>query len=233
MPASPNSSPRSIETRRESSGASVRPVAGIGVVIDRRQRRWPVRHSPRIRGTPSRRPGRRRTLWRMSMPYDAPSGPGDSGPEDAYRRWQLLQEQADAEHDALLASDAERDQVCRRLSAAFSEGRITSPELDERTSRALAARTYGDLEDVMVGLELPATTSYRPVMPDHRPPERSVLPRVLFWLVGLVSAPLHPRRRRHGAASPMTTSTLIFGLVMLTLFLPGLVALYRWGHPRT
>ena len=41
----------------------------------------------------------------------------------------------------------------------------------------------------MVGLEPPATTSYRPVMPDHRPPERSVLPRVLFWLVGLVSAP--------------------------------------------
>ena len=168
----------------------------------------------------------------MSMPYDAPSGPGDSGPEDAYRRWQLLQEQADAEHDALLASDAERDQVCRRLSAAFSEGRYHLPELDERTSRALAARTYGDLEDVMVGLEPPATTSYRPVMPDHRPPERSVLPRVLFWLVGLVSAPFI----LVGGGMVLfadETSTLIFGLVMLTLFLPGLVALYRWGHPRT
>ena len=66
----------------------------------------------------------------MSTPYDAPSGPGDSGPDEAYRRWRLLQEQADAQHDALLVSDAERDQVCRRLSAAFSEGRITSPELD-------------------------------------------------------------------------------------------------------
>jgi hypothetical protein len=28
-------------------------------------------------------------------------------------------------------------------------------------------------------------------------------------------------------------STTIFGLVMLTLFLPGLIALYRWAHPRT
>ncbi len=27
--------------------------------------------------------------------------------------------------------------------------------------------------------------------------------------------------------------TSIFGLVMLTLFLPGLIALYRWAHPRT
>ena len=121
----------------------------------------------------------------MSMPYDAPSGPGD----EAYRRWRHLHEQADAEHDALLVSDAERDQVCRRLSAAFSEGRITSPELDERTSRALAARTYGDLEDVMAGLEPPATTSYRPVMQVHSAVERGVLPRVVFWVVGLFTAP--------------------------------------------
>jgi hypothetical protein len=28
-------------------------------------------------------------------------------------------------------------------------------------------------------------------------------------------------------------STLIFGLVMLALFLPGVIALYRWAHPRT
>ncbi len=168
----------------------------------------------------------------MSTPYDAPAGRGDSGPEEAYRRWRLLQEQADAERDALLVSDAERDQVCQRLSAAFSEGRITSPELDERTSRALSARTYGDLEDVMAGLEPPATTSYRPVMAGHLPTQRSVLPRVLFWLVGLVSAPFI----LVGGGMVLLAdeaSTLIFGIVVLLLFLPGLIALYRWGHPRT
>jgi hypothetical protein len=136
------------------------------------------------------------------------------------------------DHDDLLVSDAERDQVCRRLSAAFSEGRITSPELDERTSRALAARTYGDLEHVMVGLEPPATPSYRPVTAGQPLAQRSVLPRVLFWLVGLVSAPfiLVGGGLVLFADGP---GTLLFGLVMLTLFLPGLVALYRWGHPRT
>ena len=164
----------------------------------------------------------------MTTPYDAPSGPGDPGPSEAYLRWRHLQEQADAEHDALLVSDAERDQVCRRLSAAFSEGRITSPELDERTSRALAARTYGDLEDVMVGLEPPARTAYRPVVPDHRPPPRSVLPRLVFWLVGLLTAPFI-----FVGGALVLSGESVFGLVLLTLFLPGLIALYRWAHPRT
>jgi len=168
----------------------------------------------------------------MSTPYDAPTGPGDYGREDSYLRWRHQQEQAEAEQDALLVSDAERDQVCRRLSTAFSEGRLTSPELDERTSRALAARTYGDLEDVMAGLERPATTSYHPVMQGHRPPERGVMPRLVFWVVGLFTAPFI----LGGGAMVLfadEVSTFIFGLVMLTLFLPGLVALYRWAHPRT
>ena len=139
----------------------------------------------------------------------------------------------DAEHDALLVSDAERDEVCRRLSTAFSEGRLTSPELDERTSRALAARTYGDLEDVMTGLERPATTSYHSlVRGGRRPSQLDVLPRVLFWLVGLVSAPFI----LVGGGFVLFgdgPGEWIFGIVMLLLFLPGLVALYRWGHPRT
>ena len=163
----------------------------------------------------------------MSMPYDV-SGPGD----EAYRRWRHLHEQADAEHDALLVSDAERDQCaggCRPPSA-----RVASPHLslDQRTSRALAARTYGDLEDVMAGLEPPATTSYRPVIQVHSAVERGVLPRVVFWVVGLFTAPFI----LGGGAMVLfggELGTTIFGLVMLTLFLPGLIALYRWAHPKT
>ncbi len=161
------------------------------------------------------------------MPYDASSGSAD----EAYLRWRHLQEQADAQRDALFASDAERDQVCRRLSAAFSEGRITSPELDERTSRALSARTYGDLEEVMAGLEAPATTSYPPLAPAVAPPTR-VFARVLFWVVGLFTAPFI----LGGSALVLFgdgPGSWIGGLVVLTLFLPGLVALYRWGHPKT
>ena len=168
----------------------------------------------------------------MSTPYDAAPGPVDPGHGEAYERWRHLQEQADAEQDALLVSDAERDQVCRRLSTAFSEGRITSPELDERTSRALAARTYGDLEDVMAGLERPAAPSYHPAFRGQGPAQRSILPRLVFWVVGLFTAPFV----LGGGAMVLFADgvgSVIFGLILLTLFLPGLIALYRWAHPRT
>ncbi|MBC2931619.1 DUF1707 domain-containing protein [Nocardioides sp. zg-1228] len=164
----------------------------------------------------------------MSMPpHHTPSAPGD----DAYARWRRLQEQADAERDALFVSDAERDQVCRRLSAAFSEGRITAPELDERTSLALAARTYGDLEDVMAGLEAPAMPVPHPLVAAPPARSQSIVPRLLFWVVGLFTAPFIL-----GGSGLLLfgdgPGSWIAGIVMLVLFLPGLVALYRWAHPR-
>lgn len=125
----------------------------------------------------------------MTMPYGAP-GAGD----EAYRHWLRSQSEADAAQDALLASDTERDQVCRRLASAFSEGRITSAELDERTSHALAARTHGDLEAVMRGLTVP-TVSAPPVPPaplGYAAPVAQaprVNPRMVFWIVCFFMAP--------------------------------------------
>ena len=77
------------------------------------------------------------------------TAPGGAGPrpgpgDEALRRWYAARERVEAQRDALLASDAERDQVCALLSGAFSEGRLTSVELEERTSRALSARTRGE-----------------------------------------------------------------------------------------
>jgi len=163
----------------------------------------------------------------MSMPHDTSSAPGD----DAYARWRRLQEQADAQRDALFVSDAERDQVCRRLSAAFSEGRITSSELDERTSLALAARTYGDLENAMAGLEAPATPAHHRLAPAPPAGSRSIVPRLLFWMVGLFTSPFI---LIGGGLLLFGTDggSRIAGIVVLVLFLPGLIALYRWAHPR-
>jgi hypothetical protein len=125
----------------------------------------------------------------MTTPYGAP-GAGD----EAYRHWLRSQSEADAAKDALLASDIDRDQVCRRLATAFSEGRITSAELDERTSQALAARTHGDLDAVLRGLTVPAVPA-PPVPPaafGYAPPAapaRSVNPRMVFWIVCFFMAP--------------------------------------------
>ena len=161
----------------------------------------------------------------MTMQYGAP-GAGD----EAYRHWLRSQSEADAAQDALLASDTERDQACRRLASAFSEGRITSAELDERTSQALAARTHGDLDAALRGLTVPATPA-PPVLPaplGHAPPPvqapRSVNPRILFWVVCFFMAP--------SILSGLSTQGPS-GLVPLIVLGPILYLVYRRLYPRT
>jgi hypothetical protein len=54
----------------------------------------------------------------------------------------------------LRASHEDRDQVVERLRVAAGDGRLTAEELDERLETALSARTYGELEVLL--LDLPA-----------------------------------------------------------------------------
>jgi hypothetical protein len=162
----------------------------------------------------------------MTVPGAGGAAPGSRPGEEALRRWYAAREHAEAQRDALLASDAERDQVCALLNRAFGEGRLTSPELDERTSRALSARTRGDLEDVLAGLEgLESRTTW------NAAPRSGLLPRLVFWVVGLLTSPfvlLGSGLLLFGSDG----GDRVFGIVVLTLFLPGLIALYRWAHPR-
>ena len=52
------------------------------------------------------------------------------------------------------ASDADRDAVLSELSGHFQAGRLTAAEFDERAGQALAARTWGELRDLL--RDLPA-----------------------------------------------------------------------------
>jgi hypothetical protein len=52
------------------------------------------------------------------------------------------------------ASHEDRDQVVEQLRVAAGDGRLTAEELDERLETALTARTYGELEVLL--LDLPA-----------------------------------------------------------------------------
>jgi Domain of unknown function (DUF1707) len=47
------------------------------------------------------------------------------------------------------ASDADRDAVLSELSEHFQAGRLTNAEFDERAGQALAARTWGELKDLL------------------------------------------------------------------------------------
>ena len=53
------------------------------------------------------------------------------------------------------ASDSDRDAVVSDLSEQFQAGRLTAGEFDERMGRALAARTRGELRDLLA--DLPTT----------------------------------------------------------------------------
>jgi hypothetical protein len=68
------------------------------------------------------------------------------------------------------ASDADRDAVLSELSEHFQAGRLTSAEFDERAGRALAARTWGELRDLLRDLPTaqPGPTG-APERPSRRP----------------------------------------------------------------
>ena len=64
------------------------------------------------------------------------------------------------------ASDADRDGVVAALSEHFQTGRLTREELDERTERALTARTLDELDELTA--DLPAIRPAGPA-PELRP----------------------------------------------------------------
>jgi hypothetical protein len=66
---------------------------------------------------------------------------------------------------AMRASDADRDRVLTELGEHFQAGRLTTDEMQERTGKALAAKTTGDLGDLMSDLP-----ELHPAMP--APPAR-------------------------------------------------------------
>lgn len=54
------------------------------------------------------------------------------------------------------ASRADREQVVDVLKTAFVQERLTKDELDARVARALAARTYADLDDLVADIPVAA-----------------------------------------------------------------------------
>ena len=105
---------------------------------------------------------------------------------------------------AWLAGSADRERTVGVLRAAFTEGRLTQDELDDRVARTYAARTYGDLWALIadlpagplpypVGLPYPQAS---PVVPPSAEPDTSwhsaaalvITALVIFTLAALVTA---------------------------------------------
>jgi hypothetical protein len=161
---------------------------------------------------------------------EEPAAPGDplaelvEAAQSLGSAWVARSRQAGAARDsaaaALLASDEERDAVVQHLAEAFTQGRLTSAQLDERTGRALAARTHGELDDALVGLGgLPREAGGHPVR------------AVVFWVATVVLSPF----LLFGSLFVLFGSDAgdrFAGTVFLTLTAPPLLALWRWWRPR-
>ncbi len=95
----------------------------------------------------------------------------------------------------LRVSDADRDAVVTELGEHFQAGRLDPAELDDRTGRALRARTGGDLDEVLA--DLPGI----PRAPGGpRPTARPGRPRVRFGGPALIAAVLVVAALTAGAA---------------------------------
>jgi hypothetical protein len=93
----------------------------------------------------------------------------------------------------LRVSDAERNAVTDRLATHYSDGRLDQAEFDERVSRAMAAKTRGDLDGLFDDLPDPEPAGPSrnarpgdPAVPYRR--RRSGLGRMLLLVVLAIAA---------------------------------------------
>src|SRR5947207_8314713 len=91
---------------------------------------------------------------------------------------------------AMRASDADRDAVVSDLSEHFQAGRLTAAELDERTGRALSARTWGELIELAGDLPVlrPAARPATPAVDRPQPSAGHSAPAMTAGLAGLAIA---------------------------------------------
>src|SRR5215475_13146180 len=82
------------------------------------------------------------------------------------------------------ASDQDRDVVVAVLRDAYTAGRLTLEEFDERMSAAYASRTWGELrkltEDLpsqpILGSDVPGRPLPAPMLPVHPPRDNGIVP---------------------------------------------------------
>jgi len=137
------------------------------------------------------------------------------------------------------ASTADRDRVIDFLKSAFTEGRLTRDELEERAGHVYGSRTYADLAALTADLPAGSPGSPAPQQPGH--PAASPQPRLnslavaalvcalipgvpagLSIVIGLMARSQISETGERGAA--IATAAMVIGSLTLTAFLIFLVA---------
>src|SRR5215475_7656079 len=101
---------------------------------------------------------------------------------------------------SLRVSDAERDQTLRTLGEHAAVGRLTLDELEERSSRALAAKTRG---------ELATLTGDLPQEAGQGTPAPALAKKPVRWMVAIMSG--SHRRGRFRAVGSINAVSIMGG----------------------
>jgi hypothetical protein len=104
------------------------------------------------------------------------------------------------------AGDADREQLLERLRAAHAEGRIDADEFDQRITATLAARTYGELADLVADLPGDAPSPRPIVVPAQR------------------TGPPEPRDRHANDLGPAAATWIGVTVTMVAIWVVGCVA---------
>jgi hypothetical protein len=79
-----------------------------------------------------------------------------------------------ATDDTIRASDVDREAVVATLREAYTAGRLTLDEFDERMAAAYAGKTWGDLRELTA--DLPVQPVLGADLPDRQPSTAAALP---------------------------------------------------------
>jgi hypothetical protein len=107
--------------------------------------------------------------------------------------------------ESLRVSDAERDAVLRTLGDHAAVGRLTLDELEDRSGRALAAKTRGDLATLTSDLPREAGQAGQAGTPAAAPARR----RPVRWMVSIMSG--SHRRGRFRAVGKINAVAIMGG----------------------
>lgn len=148
---------------------------------------------------------------------------------------------ADAGRAQLRASTADRDRAVELLATAYTEGRLTKDEHDERVERAMTAATFADLDAVVA--DLPGgKPGYPPVYPPAAAPAARTNPlaiaslicgvaQMMFWPLATIPAVVlghvarHQIRRSREQGSGLALAGLILGWVGVGFLLVAILAI--------
>ena len=142
-----------------------------------------------------------------------------------------------ATDDPIRASDADREVVVAALREAYTAGRLTLDEFDERMAAAYASKTWGDLRQLTIdlpsqpvlgsdvpGRQLPAAAGLpqhpprSALKPDEEEPQQPVAPQRRGSPIGfLVPVAIWMLLVAHGVAGPGVVFMIIavFALTMI------------------